>query len=370
MSYVRAAYLQEIKPHLYKGEYPVPPEFALRQTKHGPIEVRKLLEIPVQWRGRDGKVKTGKWRVKPGMVLVVRNRKPTSWELAEHRKRAAERELEPPRIITRDGRKLATIVEREQDLFSATRKYLRHITRSLVGKLGRESLPREPGRHQQAEKWINLLHEALEELTGTLRPDSPKAERSSQLLLQVTTVLGKSRKDSLQQARKRIESATGDEQIVAIARSIGLLGLYRREKLLQMRGIAEIGLSIIQVINQIDRGVRPVYYDSIPTLLKKLEPYAIEGKQPEAKELLQIARQTENIYHRIQRVLAFDPYYSRAQSPQVKRLVRATEYAKNNDAAGLYTALIRAHAKIEVLVLGELTPKEVRRARYWLEHHR
>ncbi|GAJ14380.1 unnamed protein product, partial [marine sediment metagenome] len=74
------------------------------------------------------------------------------------------------------------------------------MTRSLIGKLGREPFPREAGRHKQAEKWINLLHDALEQLTGTLTPDSPKAVRSSQLLLQVTTVLGKSRKDTLQQA--------------------------------------------------------------------------------------------------------------------------------------------------------------------------
>jgi len=369
MPKVRAAYLQELQSHLYKGEYPVPEKFSLRQTRHGPIEVRKSLEITLSWRNKKGVIKSGKWQVKPGMVLIVRYRKPTAWELAEMKKTKAERELEPPPIRIIEGRKLVAIVERNQDLFSAARKYLRHITGSLVGKLGRKKLPRGIARYQASQIWIHRLYHALENLTSTLAPDSKKSTEAQQILLQIIKALSQPRHSNIKEAQKKIAGSKGSDQIVAIAQAIGILGLYRREKLNQTKSIAKIGLSIIQIIQQIEQGLRLIYYCSIPDLLKKLKPYAIEGKQAKFSELLRLTRQIENLYHRLQRVCAFEPFYSRANSAEVKRLAKALEYAKNDDSAGLYAALIRAQAKIEALILGEkISRGEILMTRRWLKN--
>jgi len=121
---------------------------------------------------------------------------------------------------------------------------------------------------------------------------------------------------------------------------------------------------------KINQGANLIYFNSIPNLLTRLEPYAIQGKPVEPKVLLAIARDIENLYPRIQKVFTVEPYYARARSPQVKRLTQALKFAKANQPKKMYNMLARVHAKIEVLVISEgAIPEAAIRARNWLKRY-
>ena len=373
MGYVRAAYLEEIRPHIYKGEYPIKEGKALRRTKHGPIEVWNDLRITVCRRSRKGERKSGNWWATRGQVLTVRWRKPNKWEIEEYQKPIEQCEISVPMHYINDEQMIA-VVERDPNLYSAGRRFLRHIISSLMESFHREA-QREAGGHTISKKWIEILNQVLINLTNTLNPGSKESRRAIITLKQLLSVLSGTRSQDLQEAQRIVRRAVQNEdadQIEMVVRTIGLIGKYRIKLLRQARGIVRKGLAIIEVLEQIDRGVRLVYEKNIPDFLRELRPYAIEGKLIQPKKIFEIAQRIAGLYHFIQRVCGgFNPYAARARSSQIRRLGQAYDYAEKGDAKGLYNALTRAHAKLEALVLGEcLITEEIIEARKFVRNIR
>ena len=369
MPYVRAPYLEEIEPFIWHGDYPIELPFLFRQTSFNHLlEVRHPCRIKVRWRGRNGLIKSGIWIAKPGMLLIAQSRRLSAWELKEIAKPPEEREISIP---SRSGGLYVITIRRNSDIVSAARQYLYHISHSLVGKVGRENYPAGLGEYTRAKVWIEDLIRALSNLSQTLKPDSPKTIAANQLLFQTLTALSQTRQPTLIDALRKVErAANGKDRIIAIGQAIGVLGMFRQEKLQQMRGITNIGLAIYHMARKINQGANLIYFNSIPNLLTRLEPYAIQGKPAEPKVLLAIARDIENLYPRIQKVFTVEPYYARARSPQVKRLTQALKFAKANQPKKMYNMLARVHAKIEVLVISEgAIPEAAIRARNWLKRY-
>lgn len=354
MPYVRSAWLDEIRPFLYFGEYPIPEGFALRKTRHGPIEVRKEIRLTLKWRGKNGQLKSAVWRARPGMVLTIRYRRPTKWE-EEELKRPTEDRLPLPKIKTIKNRRLIPIVEKDSDLYSAGRRFLRHMASSLVTGFNRKAR-REPGWHFISAEWLNLIYQTILNLTSNLTVSSKRKGKTIRLLSQILNALAKTKREDLAEAKKMVEKAltlSGTKRVEALSRALGLVGAYRLEVFQQAIGSAEKGLAILEIIQQIDSGIRLIYEKNIPKLLRQLRPYAVEGRPITPYKLLQIAQQVLGLYHYIQRICAFDPYTSRARSAQIRRLAHSLDYAESGDVLGLYRSLARAHAKLEALVLGE-----------------
>lgn len=350
MSYVRAPYPEEIEHSLHKGKGKPPPGLSLRQTSYRRIiEVRTPLKIAVSWISREGKPKRIFWRVKPGMVLIVRKRRARP-------------------IDIRSGKTgIVDYIERHKDLYSAARMIFRHIASSLLVKLTPSYDPKIISKHTQIQAWIEALSHALNLYSSKLDPNSPDVKKAVKILYQIASALSTKRHLSYQQAQEIIEKSSGTERIIAIAEAIGILSVYRQNILEQFQGIISLGLKIMAIITRIDQGADLLYRNSIPKLLKQLEPYVLSLEPVPAKTLLRITRETARLYPRIMKVFTFEPYYSCTKSPRIKRLAEAEKYAVKNDPLRLYNLLVKVASEIEKFVLGfNPTPKEIERARIFL----
>jgi len=363
MAAKRAPYLYQLQPLIKEGK--------LRLTSDGlVIEVRGPVQVTVHWQQKvRGKLKgfQTEWMANPGQVLAIIWRDVANWERGQFEQQGEQwQDLG----VTEIGGKLrVAIVERFDDLPAVLRQQLRHVLANLIGRKlrVRGRVAEIAGDVQRSARLVQRLSQLTQRLVTKIKISPALEARVREEIATLQALLAGARSELKVQAGVKLKESgvlPAKEIAVSLAETQVPLLRARVETLEMATLILERAERVWLRITRNIEGGMGLGYKSLASWIEQLEPYVLEGRAPEPKTLLSIAKAAENLLVYLQRICPFNPYYSWVHTREVERLAKALAYAEAGKAKTLSNALKGALARIEKGVIGEIPkPEELVRIR-------
>lgn len=365
----RAPYLKQLEPFIVPRtedlDYSQPNLYLVRTRRAGLLEVRKTLRVEVPWTDARGRYHLYEWVAQAGDVLRPAWRDANRWELQGKIKDCGP-------ITHQNGQPLVQIVEWYPDIFALARQVTQHIPEKLMGvsvQVRGEKIA-FPGELSS----IRTLATKLATLSVMLRanPRPEVIQLAIEAAADITLTLGGRREHLLIQAKDQLQRLPKEGRKLPehLNRVVGLL-LSRNEAQMRIaQGTLNYASRVLATIYKIQSGIDSAY-KRLGQLIAQFPADPSEYRTMELAQLLAIAREAKGIWHYLDRVGSFNPYYRTVHDPEVAKLAESLEVGKKRGAQGLAHLLWDAFSHLGALVRGErIAPGEITRIRRRLAANR